>query len=91
MGFCGCFDGGKKMKERKRSASYKLPPDEAPEVPDTLAPVETTDARIKAAEAAQKRQDEFKNSAVGKAALAVQKAATANTHRGEPALKWQMG
>ncbi|KAL3655237.1 hypothetical protein CASFOL_001023 [Castilleja foliolosa] len=51
-------------------------------------------ARAKAAEAAQKRQDQFEQSAAGRAAKA-QLAAIAkqntNTNKGEPVLKWQVG
>ncbi|XP_074349103.1 uncharacterized protein LOC141688876 isoform X2 [Apium graveolens] len=77
MGCFGCFDGGKKQQLRKEE--------------DRLA---SQEARAKAAEAAQKRQEEFDKSAAGRAARAQQAAIakqSANTNRGEPVLKWQMG
>lgn len=52
------------------------------------------EARAKAAEAAEKRQEEFAKSAAGKAARAQMQAAAkqaSNPNRGEPTLKWQMG
>lgn len=58
---------------------------------DRLASAE---ARAKAAEAAEKRQEQFQKSAAGKAARAHQQALakqSTNTNQGEPALKWQMG
>ncbi|XWS21293.1 hypothetical protein CRYUN_Cryun30bG0043200 [Craigia yunnanensis] len=76
MGCCfSCFDGGN--EERKEQ--------------DRLASAE---ARTKAAEAAQKRQEQFEQSAAGRAARAqIQGAAkqSANSYKGEPVLKWQMG
>ncbi|KAJ7966526.1 Histone H4 transcription factor [Quillaja saponaria] len=52
------------------------------------------EARARAAEAAEKRQEQFDNSTTGKAAQAqvegMQKQST-NSNKGEPALKWQMG
>nr|XP_043617944.1 uncharacterized protein LOC122589685 [Erigeron canadensis] len=52
------------------------------------------EARAKAAEAAEKRQEQFAQSAAGRAAKAQMQAAAkqaAHTNRGEPTLKWQMG
>ncbi|KAB2045030.1 hypothetical protein ERO13_D01G110800v2 [Gossypium hirsutum] len=58
---------------------------------DRLASAE---ARAKAAEAAQRRQEQFEKSAAGRAARAQLQAAakqSTNSNKGEPALKWQMG
>ncbi|KAI4366485.1 hypothetical protein MLD38_022357 [Melastoma candidum] len=58
---------------------------------DRLASAE---ARAKAAEAAQKRQEEFDKSAAGRAARAQIQAMqkqSQNANKGEPVLKWQMG
>ncbi|KAJ8762603.1 hypothetical protein K2173_008042 [Erythroxylum novogranatense] len=58
---------------------------------EKLASIE---ARAKAAEAAQKRQEDFEKSAAGRAARAqLQGMAkqSANANQGEPVLKWQMG
>ncbi|XP_050213660.1 uncharacterized protein LOC126665032 [Mercurialis annua] len=55
--------------------------------------LEAAEARAKAAEAAQKRQEDFEKSAAGRAARAqLQGMAkqSANTNKGEPVLKWQM-
>ncbi|KAJ0961428.1 hypothetical protein J5N97_010401 [Dioscorea zingiberensis] len=55
---------------------------------------ESEDARARAAEAAQKRQEQFEKSAVGRAARAQMVAASKQsnaTNAGEPVLKWQMG
>ncbi|KAL1315556.1 hypothetical protein HN51_042304 [Arachis hypogaea] len=52
------------------------------------------EARAKAAEAAEKRQAQFENSAAGRAARAQQHGMAkqaANANKGEPVLKWQMG
>ncbi|MED6138244.1 hypothetical protein PIB30_072442 [Stylosanthes scabra] len=52
------------------------------------------EARAKAAEAAEKRQAQFENSAAGRAARAQQQGMAkqaANANKGEPVLKWQMG
>ncbi|XP_061358024.1 uncharacterized protein LOC133302283 [Gastrolobium bilobum] len=52
------------------------------------------EARNRAAEAAQKRQEQFENSPAGRAARAQQQAMakqSANANKGEPVLKWQMG
>ncbi|XP_027148720.1 uncharacterized protein LOC113749234 [Coffea eugenioides] len=52
------------------------------------------EAKAKAAEAALKRQEQFEQSAAGRAARAQQAAIakqSANTNKGEPVLKWQMG
>ncbi|VFQ86818.1 unnamed protein product [Cuscuta campestris] len=88
----GCFKGGIiKRKEKGPSVSDKLHPlKAASEDTDKLA----DSARSRAAEAAQKRQEEFANTPAGKAARAQMEAIakkSANTNRGEPALKWQMG
>ncbi|KAJ0086146.1 uncharacterized protein LOC116139906 [Pistacia vera] len=51
------------------------------------------EARAKAAEAAQKRQEQFDKSAAGKAARAQMQGMakqSANSNTGEPVLKWQM-
>jgi iron only hydrogenase large subunit-like protein len=51
-------------------------------------------ARAKAAEAAEKRQQDFDKSAAGRAAraqIAAMAKQSANPNKGEPALKWQMG
>ncbi|KAG9137411.1 hypothetical protein Leryth_026523 [Lithospermum erythrorhizon] len=74
----GCFDcfGGNKEERREE---------------DRLASIE---ARNKAAEAAQKRQEQFDQSAAGRAAraqLSANAKQSANTNKGEPTLKWQMG
>ncbi|KAJ1697486.1 hypothetical protein LUZ63_005998 [Rhynchospora breviuscula] len=55
--------------------------------------IESQDARAKAAEAAQKRQEQFDKSAVGRAARAQMVAAKKPQVQssGEPVLKWQMG
>ncbi|KAL9330646.1 hypothetical protein ACSQ67_000256 [Phaseolus vulgaris] len=93
MGLCSCFGcfgaDNRRSKEEERVASEE--------------------ARAKAAEAAQKRfylfpflnfplsltrQEQFENSAAGRAARAHQQAIakqSANTNKGEPVLKWQMG
>ncbi|EOY15714.1 Uncharacterized protein TCM_034696 isoform 1 [Theobroma cacao] len=58
---------------------------------DRLASAE---ARAKAAEAAQKRQEQFEQSAAGRAVRAqIQAAAkqSENSNKGEPVLKWQVG
>ncbi|KAM0937738.1 putative small VCP/p97-interacting protein [Dioscorea sansibarensis] len=56
--------------------------------------IESQEARGKAAEAAQKRQEQFEKSAVGRAArkqvVAASKQSNAN-NPGEPVLKWQVG
>ncbi|TKY44466.1 hypothetical protein E2542_SST31608 [Spatholobus suberectus] len=52
------------------------------------------EARVKAAEAAQKRQEKFENSPAGRAARAQQQGMAkqaASSNKGEPVLKWQMG
>ncbi|KAK9740304.1 hypothetical protein RND81_03G025500 [Saponaria officinalis] len=51
------------------------------------------EARAKAAEAAQRRQEEFEKSAIGRAARAqmTKEKQSASYSKGEPALKWQMG
>ncbi|KAI3972757.1 hypothetical protein MKX01_019415 [Papaver californicum] len=52
------------------------------------------EARSKAAEAAQKRQEQFEKSAAGRAAKAQMTAMakqSAASKTGEPVLKWQMG
>ncbi|KAF5780490.1 putative small VCP/p97-interacting protein [Helianthus annuus] len=52
------------------------------------------EARAKAAEAAEKRQEQFEKSAAGRAAKAQMQAAAkqaSHTNKGEPTLKWQMG
>ncbi|KAF5792221.1 putative small VCP/p97-interacting protein [Helianthus annuus] len=52
------------------------------------------EARAKAAEAAEKRQEQFAQSAAGRAARAQMQAAAkqaSHTNKGEPTLKWQMG
>lgn len=54
--------------------------------------IASQEARAKAAEAAERRQLQFEQSAVGRAALAQaakEKQSTSNS--GEPNLKWQMG
>ncbi|XP_031119704.1 uncharacterized protein LOC116022930 [Ipomoea triloba] len=75
MGCFDCFTGG----ATKRREEERLASEQA---------------RAMAAEAAQKRQEQFEQSAAGRAARA-QMAATAkqsaNTNKGEPVLKWQMG
>ncbi|GLU15937.1 hypothetical protein SLE2022_323890 [Rubroshorea leprosula] len=77
MGCCfSCFDGGKREERREQ---------------ERLASAE---ARAKAAEAAQKRQEQFEKSAAGRAARAQLEGTakqSANTNKGEPVLKWQMG
>ncbi|XVE55747.1 hypothetical protein DITRI_Ditri03aG0183200 [Diplodiscus trichospermus] len=76
MGCFSCFDGGNKELRKEQ---------------ERLASAE---ARAKAAEAAQKRQEQFERSAAGRAARAqIQGAAkqSANSNKGEPVLKWQMG
>ncbi|XP_061966877.1 uncharacterized protein LOC133690650 [Populus nigra] len=53
----------------------------------------SAEARAKAAESAQKRQEQFEKSAAGRAACAqLQGMAkqSANSNKGEPVLKWQM-
>ncbi|XP_052188519.1 uncharacterized protein LOC127798914 [Diospyros lotus] len=75
----GCFDcfGGVDKEQRREE--------------ERLASLE---ARSKAAEAAQKRQEQFEQSAAGRAARAQVAAAakqSANSNKGEPVLKWQMG
>ncbi|XP_077215041.1 uncharacterized protein LOC143849750 [Tasmannia lanceolata] len=73
-----CVCFGGKAKEERREA-------------DRLA---SEEARSKASEAAQKRQEQFEKSAQGRAARAQLAAAAkqSNTpNRGEPVLKWQMG
>ncbi|KAL9237981.1 hypothetical protein vseg_012466 [Gypsophila vaccaria] len=51
------------------------------------------EARSKAAEAAQRRQEEFDKSAVGRAARAqmTKEKQSTSYNKGEPGLKWQMG
>ncbi|KAG6705389.1 hypothetical protein I3842_07G177400 [Carya illinoinensis] len=76
MGCFACFDGGNKQRRRAEER------------------VASEEARAKAAEAAQKRQEQFEKSAAGKAARAqLQGMAkqSANSNKGEPALKWQIG
>ncbi|KAG2698970.1 hypothetical protein I3843_07G171800 [Carya illinoinensis] len=76
MGCFACFDGGNKQRRREEER------------------VASEEARAKAAEAAQKRQEQFEKSAAGKAARAqLQGMAkqSANSNKGEPALKWQIG
>ncbi|GLT77376.1 hypothetical protein SLA2020_489700 [Shorea laevis] len=76
MGCFSCFDGGKKEERREQ---------------ERLASAEV---RAKAAEAAQKRQEQFEKSAAGRAARAQLEGTakqSANTNKGEPVLKWQMG
>ncbi|XP_057794366.1 uncharacterized protein LOC131010716 [Salvia miltiorrhiza] len=76
MGCFACFDGGSKQRQREE---------------ERLA---SEEARAKAAEAAQKRQEQFEQSAAGRAAkaqLAAVAKQNANTNKGEPVLKWQMG
>ncbi|XP_062164255.1 uncharacterized protein LOC133870961 [Alnus glutinosa] len=75
MGCFSCFDGGNKQRRREE---------------ERLA---SEEARAKAAEAAQKRQEQFEKSPAGRAARAqLQGLAkqSANSNKGEPALKWQM-
>ncbi|ESW32909.1 hypothetical protein PHAVU_001G027800 [Phaseolus vulgaris] len=78
MGLCscfGCFGADNRMSKEEER-------------------VASEEARVKAAEAAQKRQEQFENSAAGRAARAHQQAMakqSANTNKGEPVLKWQMG
>ncbi|XP_074264094.1 uncharacterized protein LOC141586693 [Silene latifolia] len=58
---------------------------------DRLASAE---ARSKAADAAQRRQEEFEKSAIGRAVraqVAKEKQQTTSSNKGEPGLKWQMG
>ncbi|TXG52536.1 hypothetical protein EZV62_021705 [Acer yangbiense] len=53
----------------------------------------SAEARAKAADAAQKRQEQFENSAAGRAARAQMQGMakqSANTNKGEAVLKWQM-
>ncbi|XP_074574535.1 uncharacterized protein LOC141830982 [Curcuma longa] len=55
---------------------------------------ESQDARAKAGEAAQRRQEQFEKSAAGRAAKAQMAAAakqSSDSSKGEPVLKWQMG
>ncbi|OMO70779.1 hypothetical protein COLO4_28504 [Corchorus olitorius] len=76
MGCFSCFGGGDKEERREQ---------------DRLASAE---ARAKAAEAAQKRQEQFDQSAAGRAARAQMQGMakqSANSNKGEPFLKWQMG
>lgn len=77
MGICfGCFGGGDKRMTKEE---------------ERLA---SEEARARAAEAAQKRQEDFEKSAAGRAARAHQKGMAkqaANSNKGEPTLKWQMG
>ncbi|KAF9600678.1 hypothetical protein IFM89_011349 [Coptis chinensis] len=52
------------------------------------------EARSRAAEAAQKRQEQFDKSAAGRAAraqMAAMAKQSAASNTGEPVLKWQMG
>ncbi|XP_062098742.1 uncharacterized protein LOC133804612 [Humulus lupulus] len=52
------------------------------------------EVRARAAEAAEKRQEQFEKSAAGRAARAQQQGLAKqalNTNKGEPVLKWQMG
>ncbi|XP_042508026.1 uncharacterized protein LOC122084062 [Macadamia integrifolia] len=54
----------------------------------------SVDARAKAAEAAEKRQEQFEKSAAGRAAraqLAANAKQTVASTKSEPVLKWQMG
>ncbi|KAM0063035.1 putative small VCP/p97-interacting protein [Helianthus debilis subsp. tardiflorus] len=56
--------------------------------------IASQEARAKAAEAAEKRQEQFEKSAAGRAAKAQMQAAAkqaSHTNKGEPTLKWQMG
>ncbi|EYU25516.1 hypothetical protein ABFS83_03G039900 [Erythranthe nasuta] len=76
MGCFACFDGGSKQRRREEER------------------LSSEEARARAAEAAQKRQEEFDKSAAGRAAkaqIAAIAKQNANTNKGEPALKWQMG
>ncbi|KMT19109.1 hypothetical protein BVRB_1g015070 [Beta vulgaris subsp. vulgaris] len=53
----------------------------------------SVEARAKAAEAAEKRQQDFEQSALGRAARAqaAKEKQSGNANKGEPVLKWQMG
>ncbi|XP_072973077.1 uncharacterized protein [Typha angustifolia] len=55
--------------------------------------LESQEARAKAAEAAQRRQEEYEKSAAGRAARKQMVAAKQSnvSDKGEPVLKWQMG
>ncbi|KAJ7958261.1 Histone H4 transcription factor, partial [Quillaja saponaria] len=77
MGLCfDCFGGGNNHMTKEEQR------------------LASEEARARAAEAAQKRQEEYEKSAAGRAARAqiqgMQKQ-SANSNKGEPALKWQMG
>ncbi|KAH7665389.1 hypothetical protein IHE45_13G031600 [Dioscorea alata] len=56
--------------------------------------LESQEARAKAADAAQKRQEQFEKSAVGRAArsqvVAASKQSNSN-NKGEPVLQWRIG
>ncbi|KAA8528455.1 hypothetical protein F0562_035810 [Nyssa sinensis] len=70
-----CFNGGKQIRKEEERLASQ-------------------EARAKAAEAAERRQEQFEQSAAGRAARAQISAAakqSANSNKGEPALKWQMG
>ncbi|CAL0322506.1 unnamed protein product [Lupinus luteus] len=73
---CSCFTGGTKRMTKEE---------------ERLA---SEEARQRAAEAAQKRQEQFDKSAAGRAARAQLQGMAkqaANSNKGEPVLKWQMG
>ncbi|XP_076888972.1 uncharacterized protein LOC143580302 [Bidens hawaiensis] len=76
----GCFDclGGGLAKQERLEEEQRA----------------SQEARAKAAEAAEKRQEQFAQSAAGRAARAQMQAAAkqaSHTNKGEPTLKWQMG
>ncbi|KAJ8638283.1 hypothetical protein MRB53_012550 [Persea americana] len=78
MGFAICCPCFGPSKEQRREE-------------DRLA---SEQARARAAEAAQKRQEQFEKSAAGRAAraqLEAEKKQSNNPNKGEPVLKWQMG
>ncbi|RCV19060.1 hypothetical protein SETIT_3G353600v2 [Setaria italica] len=79
MGQCPCFGSAQAAEQERRAEADRH---------------ESQDARAKAAEAAQRRQEEFDKSAAGRAAKAQMKAmkeSKTTSNQGEPVLKWQMG
>ncbi|CAL4892017.1 unnamed protein product [Urochloa decumbens] len=78
MGQCPCFGSAQAAEQERRAEEDRL---------------ESQDARAKAAEAAQRRQEAFDKSAAGRAAKAQMKAMkeSKTSNQGEPVLKWQMG
>ncbi|TKW29039.1 hypothetical protein SEVIR_3G369200v4 [Setaria viridis] len=79
MGQCPCFGSAQAAEQERRAEADRH---------------ESQDARAKAAEAAQRRHEEFDKSAAGRAAKAQMKAmkeSKTTSNQGEPVLKWQMG